>query len=459
VSIFSGPDQNWITSVHNRTTGGTTRYDATYYYNDSNLWDHTGNPLKRTENFGGSDFNTTLRYDGVYRLTEETKRDGNNTVYTRTYGYDAVGNRTSMNRDGTSYTYNVDDNDKLTGISGGGQSATLSYDNSGNMTGMSGTMYGSWSLSYDDESRLTSVTYPSGGTSVTDNYYYDAMGHRYRSQLNGTYYRYIYNGDRVLEDTADNGNMIARYTTVSGSYYEPWVHVKYAAGDSRFPLYDAIGTARALVNDSYTVTDTFELDTFGRQVSATGSTPNAYKFGGAWGYRTEGSGLEQLGARFYWPEVGRFVSQDPIGDGMNWYAYVNNRPTKSVDPSGLAAGQSLRRHQGSGSNHGPHIGGSTPRSNPKTQPKGNQQPCPKPKKRNCLKEATSAAFQALATCEIVVDWPLALLISGCVVANIWDGEVLLAPCIEGVLLALEGPCAAWAADAAIRAYTDCKTGR
>ncbi|MBN1459093.1 MAG: hypothetical protein JXA57_06125 [Armatimonadetes bacterium] len=32
------------------------------------------------------------------------------------------------------------------------------------------------------------------------------------------------------------------------------------------------------------------------------------------------SGLQQLGARFYWPELGRFVQQDPIGDGMNWYA-------------------------------------------------------------------------------------------------------------------------------------------
>ncbi len=42
----------------------------------------------------------------------------------------------------------------------------------------------------------------------------------------------------------------------------------------------------------------------------------------------------QLGARFYWPEIGRFVSQDPIGDGMNWYVYVGNRPTAYVDADG-----------------------------------------------------------------------------------------------------------------------------
>jgi RHS repeat-associated protein len=53
----------------------------------------------------------------------------------------------------------------------------------------------------------------------------------------------------------------------------------------------------------------------------------------------------QLGARFYWPEIGRFISsclrqirrggQDPIGDGMNWYAYVGNNPVVSTDPRGL----------------------------------------------------------------------------------------------------------------------------
>jgi len=43
----------------------------------------------------------------------------------------------------------------------------------------------------------------------------------------------------------------------------------------------------------------------------------------------------QLGARYYWPEVGRFISQDPIGDGMNWYAYVRNNPVRGIDPTGL----------------------------------------------------------------------------------------------------------------------------
>jgi len=34
----------------------------------------------------------------------------------------------------------------------------------------------------------------------------------------------------------------------------------------------------------------------------------------------------QLGARFYWPEVGRFVQQDPFGGGINWYVYAEGNP-------------------------------------------------------------------------------------------------------------------------------------
>jgi len=88
------------------------------------------------------------------------------------------------------------------------------------------------------------------------------------------------------------------------------------------------------VNASGRVTDTYHLDAWGSQLTSTGSTPNPYRFGGAWGYITDPSGLLQLGARYYWPEVGRFISQDPIGEGSNWYAYVGNNPVANADPTG-----------------------------------------------------------------------------------------------------------------------------
>jgi|GEM_PF-3751657 RHS repeat-associated protein len=48
------------------------------------------------------------------------------------------------------------------------------------------------------------------------------------------------------------------------------------------------------------------------------------------------SGLKYFGARYYDPEIGRFISIDPIKDGMNFYAYANNNPMRFVDPKGMA---------------------------------------------------------------------------------------------------------------------------
>ncbi len=220
------------------------------------------------ENFGGTDFTTTLRYDNVYRQIEETKRDtGGNTVYTCTYGYDAVGNRTSMNSDGTSFTYTLDNNDKLTGISGGGLSATLSYDTAGNLTNVTGTMLGIWTLVYDDESRLKQATSPSG----TDYYYWNLLGQRYRDNLSGTTHRYVYDGDRIVLETDDAGAIQASYTTAGGSYFAPFLHLQ-RGGTSVFPAFDAVGAVQHLVNTSGTITDTCTADAFGQLLSSSGST-------------------------------------------------------------------------------------------------------------------------------------------------------------------------------------------
>jgi len=194
----------------------------------------------------------------------------------------------------------------------------------------------SWTLSQTDENRLQWVTYPRGEGSVTDYMYYNAVGQRYRARLDGSYHRYVYAGERVLEERNDSGGVLARYTLESVSYFSPLLHLQHATAGSRWPLYDGVGSARMLSDDGPTVTDTYSLDAFGVEFAApTGTTPNPYRFGGAWGYMTDPSGLLQLGARYYWPELGRFIQQDPIGDDINWYAYAGNNPVVWIDPEGL----------------------------------------------------------------------------------------------------------------------------
>ena len=43
-----------------------------------------------------------------------------------------------------------------------------------------------------------------------------------------------------------------------------------------------------------------------------------------------------FGGRFYDLEVGRFISQDPAKQDLNWYAYCANNPLKYVNPNGKA---------------------------------------------------------------------------------------------------------------------------
>ena len=46
-------------------------------------------------------------------------------------------------------------------------------------------------------------------------------------------------------------------------------------------------------------------------------------------------GIYYAQARFYDAGIKRFIQEDPIKDGMNWYAYVGNNPINAIDPCGL----------------------------------------------------------------------------------------------------------------------------
>ncbi len=51
----------------------------------------------------------------------------------------------------------------------------------------------------------------------------------------------------------------------------------------------------------------------------------------------EAAGLYYFNARWYDAELGRFTTEDPARDGLNWYIYVRNNPLAYTDPTGLSA--------------------------------------------------------------------------------------------------------------------------
>ena len=58
----------------------------------------------------------------------------------------------------------------------------------------------------------------------------------------------------------------------------------------------------------------------------------------------EVTGLYYFNARWYDPRLGRFTSEDPIRDGMNWHVYVRNNPLRYVDPTGLIYDDDYFKH-------------------------------------------------------------------------------------------------------------------
>jgi RHS repeat-associated protein len=97
---------------------------------------------------------------------------------------------------------------------------------------------------------------------------------------------------------------------------------------------DHLGTARDIVDSAGTVVNHISYTSFGEFVGAT--NPSVEFAFGYTGREYEASiTLYYNRARWLDPLAGRFVSVDPIREGMNWYAYVANGPLTATDPSGL----------------------------------------------------------------------------------------------------------------------------
>ena len=78
----------------------------------------------------------------------------------------------------------------------------------------------------------------------------------------------------------------------------------------------------------------YDYDAFGVEKSPDEMDVNPWRYCGEY-YDVE-TGTVYLRARYYNPTLGRFTSEDPAGDGLNWYTYCANNPVGFVDPWGLA---------------------------------------------------------------------------------------------------------------------------
>jgi RHS repeat-associated protein len=112
------------------------------------------------------------------------------------------------------------------------------------------------------------------------------------------------------------------------------------------PLYyhfDFRGDTVALTNSSGAVIATTAYGAYGEILSQTGTASTPFLYNGLWGVQTDSNALYFHRARYYHPELRRWLNADPIGlaGGLNLYGYVGNNPIGFVDPLGLFLGTPL----------------------------------------------------------------------------------------------------------------------
>lgn len=291
----------------------------------SNVFSSSGRRTQVTE-LDGSVENYT--YDAQGRLTEEVRTGSN--PFGITHTYDATGNRTQTVKDGISTTFTYDVNDRL--LSDG--TATYTYDANGNLTTQTaGAVIAQYR--YDSENRLTSFVDATGTTQFT----YDADGNRVQSTSSSSTTQFLVDTEnntglsQILEENDGTGTLQARYT------YGTERLAMVRGGVARFYHHDAHGSVRSLTDSTGAVTDIYQYDGYGHTMSAIGSTINPYRYSGE--RLDTGLGLYHLRARYYNPQLGRFISRDPLGGrsrvpvSLHRYLYANADPVNNSDPTGL----------------------------------------------------------------------------------------------------------------------------
>jgi RHS repeat-associated protein len=102
----------------------------------------------------------------------------------------------------------------------------------------------------------------------------------------------------------------------------------YDGSEMTYRLVDGLGSTVNLCDEDGELVGEYTYDAYGN-VRAQSGAETEFSFAGE---QSDPNGLDFLRARYYDPEIGRFLSGDPLGGG---YGYAGGNPVNMADPSGL----------------------------------------------------------------------------------------------------------------------------
>jgi len=292
--------------------------------NSSNYREYVYNDLDQTiaEN--------TYKYDGLNK---------GELISSASFIYDIRGNviskttTTGGHTEIVSYVYN--DIDQLLSskkvVDGSASSNAYAYDLNGNMTGIdNGSLF-----SYNELNQL--VRYVDTARNADVSYSYNAESLRKskaHTQSSDAIY-YYYQNSEILNEADSNGNMSSYFMAHDRVAREYNNSIEFYLKNQK----DIVGTT-----DGSKQTKTYAYTSYGQDIdlnagnlpsaSGTGAfsiADNPFKYSGY--YSDSESGMYYLLARYYSPELMRFISRDTY-DVSNRYAYCDGNPVSKTDPSG-----------------------------------------------------------------------------------------------------------------------------
>lgn len=334
----------------------------------STTYDLGNNPTRIDSEVGQHQYT----YDTLYRLTGASHPSG---LPTESYTYDGVGNRltdrnkTNPAQSNGQWRYNANHQlleaatENTSFLGNNSQTIRYTWDDNGSLI-QKATPAGTedsqpmnnQKYQYDAQNRLTE-TQDAVGHPIAS-YQYDPFGRRVRKTVYRTWnngwqalaeaevHTYLYTDEGLSAEYLRSGNVDPVQRTSYG--WKPdglWgtdpVWIKTMKEGETEPGYfytvnDHLGASQQAIDAQGFVVWRMNATAFGEtSVDANSVIDNPLRFPGQY-YDPETQNYYNY-FRDYEPRTGRYAEADPIGlrGGVNYYAYVKNKPLRRVDPLGL----------------------------------------------------------------------------------------------------------------------------